>query len=141
MKRILNLITQKKDGRKLFQNINHHNNLSKYLKNSEHFTSLQRFRLYLRTLCRTIESKKEVIMTTLTVSEARAKLYRLIDEVSESHKPVFIKGKRSNGILISEDDWNSIQETIFLLSIPNMRESIKEGMETPAEECSEKLDW
>jgi len=80
-------------------------------------------------------------MTTLTVSEARAKLYRLIDEVSESHKPAFIKGKRSNGILISEEDWNSIQETMFLLSIPNMRESIKEGMETPVEECSKELDW
>lgn len=80
-------------------------------------------------------------MTTLTVSEARTKLYRLIDEVAESHKPAFIKGKRSNGILISEEDWNSIQETIFLLSIPEMRESIKEGIATPIEDCLEELDW
>ena len=80
-------------------------------------------------------------MTTLTVSEARAKLYRLIDEVAESHKPAFIKGKRSNGILISEEDWNSIQETVFLLSIPNMRESIKKGLDTPIEDCSEDLNW
>lgn len=80
-------------------------------------------------------------MTTLTASEARAKLYRLLDEVSESHKPALITGKRSNGILISEEDWNSIQETLFLLSIPNMRESIKAGMETPVEDCSEELDW
>ncbi len=80
-------------------------------------------------------------MTTLTVSEARTRLYRLIDEVAESHQPAFIKGKRSNGILISEEDWNSIQETMFLLSIPNMRESIKEGMDTPIENCSEDLDW
>ncbi len=80
-------------------------------------------------------------MTTLTVSEARTKLYRLIDEVAESHIPAFIKGKRSNGILISEEDWNAMQETMFLLSIPNMRESIKEGMDTPIEDCSEELDW
>ncbi|WP_320043962.1 type II toxin-antitoxin system Phd/YefM family antitoxin [uncultured Desulfobacter sp.] len=80
-------------------------------------------------------------MTTITVSEARANLYRLLDEVSESHKPALITGKRSNGILVSEDDWNSIQETLYLLSIPNMRESIKEGMKTPIDDCSEKLDW
>ena len=80
-------------------------------------------------------------MTTLTVSEARAKLYRLLDEVAESHQPAFISGKRSNGILISEEDWNAIQETLFLLSVPNMRESIKEGMKTPIEDCSEELDW
>jgi antitoxin YefM len=80
-------------------------------------------------------------MTTLSVSEARAKLYRLLDEVAESHQPAFITGKRSNGILISEEDWNSIQETLFLLSIPNMRESIKEGLETPVEECTEELNW
>lgn len=79
--------------------------------------------------------------TTITVSEARANLYRLLDEVAESHKPALITGKRSNGILISEDDWNSIQETLYLLSIPDMRESIKEGMETPIEDCSEELDW
>ncbi len=80
-------------------------------------------------------------MTILTVSEARAKLYRLLDEVAESHKPAFISGKRSNGILISEEDWNAIQETLFLLSIPKMRESIKEGLETPIKDCSEELDW
>ena len=80
-------------------------------------------------------------MTTLTVSEARANLYRLIDEVAETHEPAFIKGKRSNGILISEEDWKAIQETMFLLSIPKMRESIIEGMESPIEDCSEELDW
>jgi PHD/YefM family antitoxin component YafN of YafNO toxin-antitoxin module len=80
-------------------------------------------------------------MTILTVSEARAKLYRLIDEVADSHKPALIKGKRSNGILLSEEDWNAIQETMFLLSIPKMRESIKKGIETPIEDCSEELDW
>jgi len=80
-------------------------------------------------------------MTTLTVSEARSNLYRLLDEVAESHTPALITGKRSNAILVSEEDWNSIQETLFLLSIPNMRESIKQGMETPIDDCSEDLNW
>ena len=80
-------------------------------------------------------------MTTLTVSEARAKLYGLVDEVASEHKPITIKGKRASAILISEKDWEAIQETLFLTSIPGMRESIKEGLITPVEECSEDLDW
>jgi antitoxin YefM len=80
-------------------------------------------------------------MKTVNVSEARANLYRLLDEVAESHKPAIITGKRSNGILISEEDWNSIQETLHLLSIPGMRESIRAGLETPIEKCSEGLNW
>ncbi len=80
-------------------------------------------------------------MSTVNVTEARAKLYRLIDEAAESHEPVFITGKRANAVLLSEDDWRSIQETLHLLSIPGMRESIVEGMKTPVEECSEDLAW
>ncbi|MES9813791.1 MAG: type II toxin-antitoxin system Phd/YefM family antitoxin [Candidatus Thiodiazotropha sp.] len=80
-------------------------------------------------------------MTVLNATEARSKLYNLIDEASESHQPIVITGKRSNAVLISEEDWNAISETLNLLSIPGMRESIKEGMETPIEECSEELDW
>lgn len=80
-------------------------------------------------------------MTTMTVSEAKANLYRLLDDVAESHEPAIITGKRSNGILISEEDWNSIQETLYLLSIPGMRESIRKGMGTPLENCSEELEW
>ena len=80
-------------------------------------------------------------MTTITATEARTKLYRLLDDVSESHNPVHITGKRHSGVLISEDDWNSIQETLNLLSIPNMRESIVEGLNTSIEECSEELEW
>ena len=80
-------------------------------------------------------------MTTLTVSEARAKLYGLVDEVTSEHKPVTIKGKRSSAILIAESDWESIQETLYLLSIPGMRESIKKGLATPIDECSKELDW
>ena len=80
-------------------------------------------------------------MSTVNVTEARAKLYRLIDEAAESHEPVFITGKRANAVLLSEDDWRSIQETLHLLSIPGMRETIVEGMNTPVEECSEDLAW
>ena len=80
-------------------------------------------------------------MPTLTASQARAKLYKLMDETAASHEPVQITGKRTNAILISEDDWRSIQETLYLLAIPGMRESIRAGLETPVEECSEEVDW
>ena len=80
-------------------------------------------------------------MSTLTASEARAKLYRLIDQVAESHKPIKITGKRNSAVLVSEEDWSSVQETLFLLSIPGMRESIREGMDTPTEELESELDW
>jgi antitoxin YefM len=80
-------------------------------------------------------------MPTLTATEARSKLYRLIDEAASSHEPIVITGKRGSAVLISEDDWRSIQETLYLLNIPGMRESIREGLATPIEECSEKLDW
>ncbi len=58
-----------------------------------------------------------------------------------SHEPIVITGKRGNAILISEEDWHSIQETMYLLNIPNMRESIREGLLTPIEDCKEELDW
>jgi prevent-host-death family protein len=80
-------------------------------------------------------------MTTLNVTEARSNLYTLIDETSETHQPIFIKGKRGNAVLLSEEDWNAINETMFLLTVPGMRESIREGMDTPIEECDKELDW
>lgn len=80
-------------------------------------------------------------MTILSATSARTKLYNLIDEVAESHEPVQIAGKRNNAILLSEDDWRAIQETLNLVSIPGMKESIIAGMETPVEECAEELDW
>ena len=80
-------------------------------------------------------------MTTLTATEARRRLYSLVDEVKESHEPVQIVGKRSSAVLISEDDWRAIQETLYLTSIPGMRESIQEGLENPIEECDEDVDW
>jgi prevent-host-death family protein len=80
-------------------------------------------------------------MKTLTATQARAMLYKLLDETASSHEPIQITGKRSNAILISIEDWQSIQETLYLLSIPGMRESIKEGMETPIEKCSKEIEW
>lgn len=80
-------------------------------------------------------------MTTLTASEARANLYRLIDQAAESHQPIHIAGKRSSVVLLSAEDWQSIQETLYLLSVPGMRESIKEGMAEPLVESVAELDW
>lgn len=80
-------------------------------------------------------------MIILNATEARSKLYSLIDEASDSHQPIVITGKRSNAVLVSEEDWNAISETLNLLAIPGMRESIKEGLETSVDECSEALDW
>ncbi len=80
-------------------------------------------------------------MTTLSASDARANLYRLMDQVAESHEPIVISGKRSNSVLIAEEDWAAIQETLFLLSVPGMRESIRAGMTEPPDSCTTELDW
>ena len=80
-------------------------------------------------------------MTTITVTEARARLFRLIDELALPHEPILIKGQRANAVLLSEDDWRAIEESLHLLSIPSMRESIIEGLNTPLEECVEELEW
>ncbi|NQZ10008.1 MAG: type II toxin-antitoxin system Phd/YefM family antitoxin [Algicola sp.] len=80
-------------------------------------------------------------MTTLTATQARTNLYRVIDEVALSHQPVLITGKRNNAVLLSEEDWSAIQETLFLAAIPGMHESIKEGMDTDISQCSEAHDW
>lgn len=80
-------------------------------------------------------------MHTLTASEARANLYRLIDEAAQSHQPVVISGKRSSAVLLSAEDWQAIQETLHLLSVPGMRESIKEGMAEPLSKSAKTLKW
>jgi prevent-host-death family protein len=80
-------------------------------------------------------------MTTLSASEARKRLYSLVDEVKDSHEPVQIVGKRSSAVLISEEDWKAIEETLYLASIPGMRESIKKGLKTPVGKCSEEPGW
>ena len=80
-------------------------------------------------------------MNALSASEARANLYRLMDETASSHKPVLISGKRNNAVLIAADDWSAIQETLYLLSVPGMRESIKSGMAEPLEKSAKALKW
>lgn len=80
-------------------------------------------------------------MTTLTASKARAMLYKLLDKTATSHEPIQITGKRNNAILICEEDWKAINETLYLLSIPKMRDSIRKGLKTPLKECSRELDW
>lgn len=80
-------------------------------------------------------------MTNMTATEARRQLYKLVDEVQDSHEPVRISGKRGNAVLIGEDDWRAVQETLYLVSIPGMRESIIEGMATPVDELDESPDW
>ena len=80
-------------------------------------------------------------MPSINATEARSRLYKLLDEIAESHEPILITGKRANAVLIAENDWRSIQETLYLLSIPGMRESIREGLSTTVEECSDRLDW
>ncbi len=80
-------------------------------------------------------------MKTVTATEARKTLYRLLDEVAVTSEPVQITGRRAGAVLLSADDWRSIEETLHLLSIPGMRESIREGLETPLDECVEELDW
>ena len=81
------------------------------------------------------------IMKTITASEARAHLYRLIDETAVTSEPVQITGKRADAVLVSIGDWQAIQETLHLLSIPGMRASIRKGLKTPVKECLESLDW
>ena len=80
-------------------------------------------------------------MAILTASAARSKLYRLIDQANESHEPVIISGKRNNAVLVSEDDWKALQETLYLISIPGMKKSILDGMKEPLSESIKKIDW
>jgi len=89
-----------------------------------------------RTKKRTLDQMKN-----MNASEAREKLYRLLDETAAAHEPVLITAPRSNAVLIGEDDWNAIQETLYLLSIPGMRESIREGMATPVKKLSKEPGW
>jgi len=80
-------------------------------------------------------------MITLNVTEARANLYKLIDDTTASHEPVVITGKRGNAVLLAEDDWNAINETLHLLSVPGMRELILEGMQESIDGAATELNW
>ena len=80
-------------------------------------------------------------MSTFNATEARSNLYSLIDEAINTHKPVLITGKRGNAVLVSEEDWNAITETLHLSSIPGMKDSIKQGLDEDIANCSKELDW
>jgi prevent-host-death family protein len=80
-------------------------------------------------------------MTSVTAREARKQLYALLDDVADSHEPIQIAGKRHSAVLVSEEDWRAIQETLYLMSIPGMRESIVKGLKTPVDKCKLELDW
>ena len=79
--------------------------------------------------------------TLLTTTQARANLYRLIDEGAMSHTPIIITGKQNNAVLVSQSDWDAMQETLYLMSVPGMRESIKKGLQTAIADCSEIVEW
>lgn len=80
-------------------------------------------------------------MKTISTTEARKHIYRLVDQTSETHEPIQITGKNNNAILVSEADWRNIQETLYLISIPGMRESIVDGMNTPLSNTTSDLKW
>ena len=80
-------------------------------------------------------------MPAITATDARANLYHLMDQVAASHEPILITGKRNNAVLISEEDWRAINETLYLMSIPGMQESIVEGLNTPIEDCDNEAEW
>ena len=93
-----------------------------------------------RTLSGTLLNRTRA-MKTINATEARKKLYRLLDEVGVTSDPIQITGRRTNAVLVAEDDWRAIQETLYLLSMPGMRESIREGLDTDLESCVEELGW
>jgi PHD/YefM family antitoxin component YafN of YafNO toxin-antitoxin module len=80
-------------------------------------------------------------MTTITATQARKLLYSLLDGVATSHEPVQIAGKRHSAVLISEEDWRAVQETLYLMGVPGMRASIVKGLKTPVDKCARELDW
>lgn len=80
-------------------------------------------------------------MSSINITNARKDLYRIVESVNESHEPIHITGKKSSAVLVGEDDWKSIEETLYLSSIPGMRDSIIDGMKTPIEKLESDLDW
>jgi len=87
-------------------------------------------------------NRKGMFMSkVITVSQARANIYKIIDETAETHQPILITGKRNNVVMLSEEDWNAIEETLYLNSIPGISSSIKEAMDSEDSEFSEDIEW
>ena len=80
-------------------------------------------------------------MNSINITNARKNLYKIVESVNESHDPMYITGKNSSAVLVGEDDWRSIEETLYLSSIPGMRDSIIDGMKTPIDKLESDLDW
>lgn len=80
-------------------------------------------------------------MSTITITKARQNLYSLVDEIALSRKPMQIVGKRNSAVLIAEEDWKAIQETLYLMAIPGMQDSVREGLNTPVEHCYKDIEW
>jgi len=97
--------------------------------------------LNLRTQLRTFANKEKMKMKTITITEARNNIYKLIDMTTSESEPIQITGKRGNAVLVSEDDWRAIRETLYLTSIPGMRESILKGMKEPLSKSTDKIKW
>lgn len=80
-------------------------------------------------------------MATTNATNARQNLFKLIEQVNADHEPVLITGKRGSAVLLSEEDWHAIEETLYLNSIPGVAESIQEGLATPVSELNDTLEW
>ena len=102
---------------------------------------LQNYKSLIHQIIEISDHKQRNIKIMITVNEAQQQLPNLIDSVNQSHQPVVISGQNNNAVLLSEIDWRSIQETLYLLSIPEMRESIQEGLKTSIQDCDEEIEW
>ena len=80
-------------------------------------------------------------MGAINITNARKDLYNIVQAVNDSHEPVIITGKNSSAVIVGESDWRNIEETLYLVSIPGMRQSILDGMKEPISKLSDKLDW
>jgi prevent-host-death family protein len=80
-------------------------------------------------------------MNAIDVKDAKKQLGRILEGVTKSHEPIYIVGKNTSAVMISQEDWSAIEETLYLMSIPDMRQSIIKGLKTPIEKCAKKLDW
>ncbi|CAA6813737.1 MAG: Antitoxin [uncultured Campylobacterales bacterium] len=82
-----------------------------------------------------------MIEKSISISKARENIFKLVEETNSNHTPIMITGKKNDAVLVSLEDWNALQETLYLMSIPNMKESILKGMSTPLDECEENIEW
>jgi antitoxin YefM len=88
-----------------------------------------------------VQVTEERLMTSLSASRARANLFKLMEQAADSHEPIQINGRHRSSVLVSEEDWRAVQETLYLLSVPGMRESIRKGLATPLSKTSKTLRW